>query len=290
MKKKVVWLLIILLFGSRLAVTHAQTELYPGPFPMTVTPTQFEPYPGPFPVQPNWNMDGLRIEYQRVDVSIEEQVATTHIEQLFVNENDWMLEGTYLFPLPEGAAVSQLTMWVDGQPIEAKILEKDEARKIYDTIVRQLRDPALLEYVGSSAIQANVFPIPPRDERRIEIEYSMILPAENGLIHFLYPQSTNLYTNTPLDEQSVRIEVASKEALHAIYSPSHAVDIFRDGEFRAVAGYEAQDVTPDQDFELYYTVSPRRYWPEFAQFPRNGTGWLFHLAGCPKCGCRRDCC
>jgi Ca-activated chloride channel family protein len=84
-------------------------------------------------------------------------------------------------------------MWVDGRPIEAKILEQAEARQIYDAIVRQLRDPALLEYVGTQAIQANVFPIPAHDERRIEIEYTQILPADNGLIQYVYPQSSDLY-------------------------------------------------------------------------------------------------
>ncbi|MEJ2753155.1 MAG: VIT domain-containing protein, partial [Chloroflexota bacterium] len=138
-----------------------------------------EPEPPIIIEPPIWRMEGLEIPYQRVDVTIEDQVATTHIEQLFRNPNDWMLEGTYFFPLPPDAAVSQLTMWVNGEPIEAKILKKEEAREIYDEIVRQLRDPALLEYVGTDAIQANVFPIPPMDERLVEIEYTTLLPAEN---------------------------------------------------------------------------------------------------------------
>ncbi len=199
----------------------------------------FTPQPPPVILPPVWHDEGLEIDYQRVDVTIKDQVATTHVDQLFVNNNDWMLEGTYLFPLPHGAAVSELTMWVNGQPIEAKILEKEEAREIYDTIVRQLRDPALLEYVGSNAIQANVFPIPPHEERRVEIEYSQVLPAENGLVHYIYPQSTKLYTNAPLDSQSIRVEVTSNEPIQAIYSPSHPVAVSREGEHRATVGFEA---------------------------------------------------
>ena len=189
--------------------------MFPG---MTTAYAQdiFTPEPPPVIMPPVRRDQGLEIAYQRVDVTIKDQVATTHVDQLFVNNNEWMLEGTYLFPLPHGATISQLTMWVNGQPIEAKILEKEEARDIYDTIVRQLRDPALLEYIGSSAIQANVFPIPPHEERRVEIEYSQILPAENGLVHYIYPQSTDLYTNTPLDSQSIRVEVTSNEPIHAI--------------------------------------------------------------------------
>lgn len=245
----------------------------------SVTPRP--PEPPPIVEPPIWRFDGLRIKYQRVSVTIENQVATTHIEQLFVNDADWMLEGEYLFPLPAGAAVSQLTMWVDGQPIEAKILPRDEAQQIYDAIVRQLRDPALLKYVGTQAIQANVFPIPPRQDRRIEISYTQILPAENGLIRFTYPQSTSLYSNAPLEEQRIRVEVRSNEAIRAIYSPSHRVDVFRDGEFRAVVGYEAFDVTPDQDYELYYTVSPEAIGLNLLSYKEAGQDGFFLLLVAP---------
>lgn len=242
-KKALSFLILILLLVGGAASVRAQEP---------VEPTRLPPPPEP----PIWRVEGLHIEYQRVDVTILDQVATTHIEQLFVNPNDWMLEGTYLFPLPQGAAVNQLTMWVDGQAIEAKILDASEARAIYDEIVRQMRDPALLEYAGHDAIQANVFPIPAGDERLIEIEYSQILPADNGLIRFTYPQSNDLYTNTPLQSQSIRVAIESREEIRAVYSPSHAVAIERDGPFRVVAGYEDQHVTPQQDFELYYTVTP----------------------------------
>ena len=213
------------------------------------------PEPPPITIPPVWPAADLVIGYQHVDVTIEDQVATTHVEQLFVNNNDWMLEGTYLFPLPPGATVSQLTMWIDGQPIEAKILQKEEARQIYDEIVRQLRDPALLEYVDNNAIQANVFPIPAHEERLIELEYSQVLPAEDGLVHYVYPQSSDLYTNTPLDSQRIRVEVASREPIHAIYSPSHPVDIVRQDQYRALVGFEDQNVMANEDFELYYSVT-----------------------------------
>jgi Ca-activated chloride channel homolog len=260
-------LLAVLLFLISHSATAGAQDILPPPLP---------------PIPPDWNTNGLRIEYQRVNVTINNQIATTHIDQLFVNEQDWLLEGVYLFPLPAGAAVSQLTMWVDGQAIEAKILEKAEARQIYDAIVRQLRDPALLEYVGTSAIQANVFPIPPRSERRIEIEYQQLLTADNGLFHFIYPQSTHLYTNAPLANQSIRVEVSSNEAIRAIYSPSHPVDISRAGSFRAVTGYEAANVKADQDFELYYSVSPEAIGLNLLSYRESGQDGFFLLLLAPS--------
>src|SRR5690606_41230474 len=116
-----------------------------------------------------------------------DQVATTRVEQVFYNEGSRPAEGTYVFPLPVGAAVSDLVMWVDGKPVEARILDADEARRTYDEIVRRMRDPALLEYIGAGAIQASVFPIQPLSEGQIANEYSQPLPAHHRLIHYEYP-------------------------------------------------------------------------------------------------------
>ncbi len=244
---------------------------------------QGEPIEPPIwtPEPPSWNVDGLRIAYQRVNVTIEQQVATTRIEQLFVNPNDWMLEGVYLFPLPPGAAVSRLTMWVDGQAIEARILDATEARAIYDEIVRQLRDPALLEYVGAGAIQANVFPIPARAERKIEIEYSHILTADNGLLHYVYAQSGHLYTSAPLESQSIRVEIRAQQEIRAVYSPSHSVAISREDPFRAVAGYEAGNVSPRQDFELYYSVAHEEIGLNVLSYRQPGEDGYFLLLAAP---------
>lgn len=280
MKQRTFLTVLMFVILAGLSATTARAQDQPQPR-ITVEPIVPPCFDCPIAVPPVWNMEGLEIPYQRVDVTIEDQVATTHIEQVFRNPNDWILEGTYFFPLPPGAAVSQLTMWVDGQPIEAKILAKDEARAIYDAIVRQLRDPALLEYVGTDAIQANVFPIPPGDERKIEIEYSYLLTAENGAFRYVYPQSAGLYTQTPIDEQSIRVALTSDEAIRTVYSPSHPVAITRPSDFSAVVGYEETNVVPTDDFELYYTVSPEDIGLTLLSYKEAGEDGFFLLLVAP---------
>lgn len=200
--------------------------------------------------------DMLEIRSHRVDVEIAEQIATTSIDQVFHNPNSWAAEGTYIFPIPTGAAISGFTMTIDGEPVEAKLLDAQEARQIYDDIVRNLRDPALLEYIGEGAIQASVFPIPPGEDRRIEIQYGEIIPAEESLSRYLYPLNTERFSAQPLEDVSVSVSVETSEPLRAIYSPSHDVAIDRPDDFHFTAGYEASDVRPDTDFELFWSVSP----------------------------------
>ncbi|MBN1566118.1 MAG: VWA domain-containing protein, partial [Anaerolineae bacterium] len=198
---------------------------------------------------------GVTIELHRVHVEIDNQVATTRIEQVFANHSERMAEGTYIFPLPFGAAVSDLIMWVDGQPIEAKILDAEEARQTYDEIVRRMRDPALLEYVGAGAIQASVFPIQPHSEVKIEIEYGQLLPVENGLVHYEYPLRTDQFTKNPVEQISISVDVTSNDKISSIYSPTHRVAVVRDGEFAFRAGYESSYERPETDFSLYYGLA-----------------------------------
>jgi Ca-activated chloride channel family protein len=240
-----------------------------------------EPPPGPepIPLHETW----LTIRYHRVTVGIEDQVATTRVEQEFLNEHDWECEGTYIFPLPEGAAVSEFAMWVDGTRIESKILEADEARAIYEDIVRRRQDPALLEYVGRGAVQASVFPIPPGGSRKIELEYSQVLPVENGLVHYVYPLNTEKFSARELEEVSVRVQIRSNDAMHAVYSPTHQdrVYIERDGDYRATIGYEEYDVLPTEDFEVVYTVSQEDVGLNLLTYREQGEDGFFLLLAAP---------
>jgi len=211
------------------------------------------PWPDPLPLQESW----LTIGYHRVSVSISDQIAVTRVEQEFLNEYDWEVEGTYIFPIPDGASISKFIIWVDGQPIEGKILPADQARQIYEDIVRQRRDPALLEYIGKGAVQARIYPIPPGGSRKIELEYSQVLSQENSLIKYVYPLNTEKFSARPLEDCSVRIELTSSRSLRAVYSPTHQdrVYIQREGDHQVILGYEEYNVLPDQDFELIYTHS-----------------------------------
>ncbi|MEK7785442.1 MAG: VIT domain-containing protein, partial [Chloroflexota bacterium] len=178
------------------------------------------------------------------------------MDQLFYNPNDWQAEGMYIFPVPKDALVNNFAMWVDGEKIEAKILDADEAKRIYTEIVAKRRDPALLEYLGQGAVQASIFPIPPDGERRIQLEYSEVLTAESGLIRYLYPLNTEKFSARPLDSVSISVTVKSADAVRAVYSPTHKIGLDRPDKFNFTASYEEADVTPDQDFELFYSVSP----------------------------------
>jgi Ca-activated chloride channel family protein len=247
-----------------------------------IIPEPPRPCPACTPPPPITEIPNLAIKYHRVKVTIEDQVATTHVDQVFVNESPWELEGTYIFPLPEEAAISEFAMYVDGQRVEARVLEKDEARQIYEDIVRQRRDPALLEYVGRNAFQARIYPIPAHGEKRVELEYSEVLSMDQGLVKYLYPLNTEKFSSRPIEDVSVSIELHSNEAIKAIYSPSHDIAVDREGDYSARIGYEDYDVRPDRDFELYYSISEEDFGLNLVSYRERGEDGFFLLLVAPK--------
>ncbi len=252
MRKKI-W--ISLLLGMVLLVAGFQPVLADGIIippapPIPPCPRGDCPPPPPFP-RP---ISQLQIKYHHVDVTIQDQIATTHVDQVFYNPNNVALEGTYVFPLPADAAVKDFTLWVDGKPVKGEVLDAQQARQKYEEIVRSLKDPALLEYIGQGAIQANVFPIPPKGERRIELQYQQALTADNGLVRYVYPLNTEKFSARPLESVSVTVKIAAKQPIRAVYSPSHTVSVEQKDERHATVSYEDSNVTPDADFALYYSL------------------------------------
>lgn len=207
----------------------------------------------PLPVPPpDWSQ-WLTIRYHHVNVTIEGQIAVTEVDQVFRNDARISVEGTYVFPLPSGAVVEDFLMWVDDQPLESQILPADEARKIYESYVQRNQDPALLEYVGRDTVQARVFPIPPGEERRIRLRYTQILPLEETLLHYRYPLNTERFSAKPLEEVKVTLTVVQSTDLGVLYSPTHQdqVTITREDSRKATMTYEAENLLPEKDFEVY---------------------------------------
>jgi Ca-activated chloride channel family protein len=199
-------------------------------------------------------MEPLSVQYHRVSISIENRIALTSVDQVFKNDLDMDLEATYIFPLPEDAVISDFALWVDGRKVSGEILDKDEARKVYEEIVRKMRDPGLLEYIGRDMFRARVYPVPGRGKTRMELVYGQTLRYDAGIFEYVYPLDTERFSPKPLEEVTISAELYSKIPIKSIYSPSHDVDI-SSKTYEAKIGFEARDVKPDRDFVLYYTVS-----------------------------------
>src|SRR5438034_8556881 len=213
-----------------------------------------EPWPRPWPVPPPriYQFCPLEVTQHRASVRINDQLAATSIEQEFYNPNDQRIEGTFLFPVPKGAQIKKFTMEIDGKPVEAELMSADKARGIYEDIVRKLRDPALLEYASQDVFKVRIFPIEPRAKKRVSLSYTQLLKSDSGLIGYAYPLNTEKFSAKPIPDVSLKVELETKRPLKSVYSPSHNVEIKRHGANKATLGYEARNVKPDTDFQIFF--------------------------------------
>jgi Ca-activated chloride channel family protein len=214
------------------------------------------PRPIPRPPHPLHHVFApLEVVYHKVEVDIEGQRATTRVDQEFFNPNPTNLEGEYLFPIPAGAHIDKFTMRVGDKDLEAELLDAAKARAIYEDIVRAQRDPALLEYTGRAAFRVRIFPIEPRARKRVQLSYTELLRNDGGIVSYLYPLNTEKFSAQPLQSAAVKVTVAQSSPIKALYSPSHTVEIRREGERRAVVGWETANTRPDRDFQLLFSTA-----------------------------------
>ncbi|HEY2951563.1 MAG TPA: VIT domain-containing protein, partial [Verrucomicrobiae bacterium] len=258
--KRALWLLLVWVaatlpaMASGLIIIHDEGfwRHYPPPF-VPVPPPQPIPRPPPYlpPPPPVWAP--LEVTFNQVNAQIKDQIAVTKVEQEFYNPNPRQLEGTFLFPVPKGAHIDKFTMEIGGKQVEAELLAADKARGIYEDIVRRLKDPALLEYSGRDLFKVRIFPIEANSKKRISLAYTQVLKSDAGLVNFMFPLNTEKYSAKPLKILGVKVAVETRRPLKAIYSPSHRVEVKRDGPHKATIGYEASDVRPDTDFQVFFT-------------------------------------
>jgi Ca-activated chloride channel family protein len=206
-------------------------------------------------VPSNPDIPPLAIRSHRVGVSVRERIAETSVTQTFVNGTGSVLEATYVFPVPEGATVSGFAMWVNGVRVEGELLDAGTARTVYESIVARMRDPGLVEYIGGNVFRARVYPINPGAEQRIEIRFTQTLEYQGSVVHYHYPLRAGATYGHTIEDLTVSVDVASRTAIQAVYSPSHPIAVGRDGDHHAIASFEAGHAALDQDFDLYYSVA-----------------------------------
>jgi Ca-activated chloride channel family protein len=207
------------------------------------------PYPRP---TPGWQAFPLEVKYHNVIVEIKGSSATTSIDQEFHNPTGRRLDGYYIFPVPEGAAIGGFSMFVDGKELAAEMLDSKKARRIYEDIVRKNIDPALLEYYQQGLFRVRIFPIEPYSNKRIKISYRQILENDYGTSEYVYPLNTEKFSSKPLEDVAIRVNISSQVPLKNIYCPTHEVDIVRKDAHTSIVTYEAHRVKPDKDFALFY--------------------------------------
>ncbi len=191
----------------------------------------------------------LPLREERLAVVIDGQHATTTITQVYDNETAQVVEGLFSFRGGDGAHVSGFSYWNGEQRIVGEVLERKVAQQLYYQTVQEQRDPGLLEKTGEGAFSFRVYPIQPREKKRIELKVEQWLPRQNRVVQY----------RVPVTKRNAEIEVSlhDERGIRAVRSPTHRIMTHGQGAHRRVRVGPAHD-TPRQ-LVITYELADRPF-------------------------------
>ncbi|MBX3357479.1 MAG: VWA domain-containing protein [Phycisphaeraceae bacterium] len=156
------------------------------------------------------------------EVAIDDQVAVTSFEFTLTNPSNRPQEAELVVPVPDGVAIRSFQYDGTGSEPTAKLLPRDEARRIYESIVNRERDPALLEFAGYNLIKSSVFPVPAGATQKVRLVYEQVLPRDGDRVDFVLPRSEGAGSISGGDAVwTVGMTIKSSRPISTVYSPSH---------------------------------------------------------------------
>ncbi len=199
----------------------------------------------------DFSADYLAVRYHHVTVTIEDGHAVTRVEQEFYNPHSVPIQGRYMFPVPPDTILSDFKATVGGEEQTTTHQGKDATNTALFDMVARHHDPSLLQYIDWETIAFN-FDLSAGESRQMSLKYEEVLVPSGGLYHYQYVLSTERYSSKPLDEVTLTIDLESSSGLSTIYSSTHDIAIDRPSHKRAQVSWQAENVNPRQDFELFF--------------------------------------
>ena len=191
----------------------------------TASTTQAQGWIDERPIGPARSSPAVVRVSSSVRVVIDGRLARFEVTERFRNSGRGIAEGTYHYPLPGEVVFSDFSLFQGEQELKGEMMAAEQARTIYEGIVRQLKDPALITLVGHGLIRAQVFPIQPGETRTVILRYSQLLPRDGNALHLRYASGTR--GDAPV---AVRFEMLRERDFATPYSPTHPIsDVRRDG-------------------------------------------------------------
>lgn len=210
----------------------------------------------------------VRLQRVETTVDIRDQVATTSIRLILHNPSGRAQEAELVMPVPDGAAIRSFHLEALGDDGGARLLPRDEARRIYEAIVRRMVDPAILEFAGTGMIRSNVFPVPAGEESVLRLVYEQILPADGDRFDYVLPRSMQA-TDA---EWSIKVNVESQREIASVYSPTHDLVVSDAGAVIPAGGGRA---TSRKSFEVQNAAAGGAFQLAVLQQPGDGLGATF---------------
>lgn len=238
-----------------------------------------------FIVRGTTGTERLPLRATHVDAHVAGVIADVRVRQEYRNDGSVPIEAVYVFPASTRAAVNGLTMTIGSRVIRAQIKEKGAAREAYETARANGQSASLLEQQRPNVFQMNVANIMPGDVIEVELQYTELLVATEGVYEFVYPTvvgpryvSPNEAGRTsaaawngaprlpegqlPQNTLDIAVQIAAGLPLSDVASPSHRVGVaFAASSDATVRLAPEERQGGNRDFVLHYRLAGARVAP-----------------------------
>lgn len=216
-----------------------------------------------------------RLCEQEVDAEVQHRMAVTRVRQVFENPGDRATEGTYSFLVPEEASLIGFTMWIGDRTMKGQIVDREEARRIYDAIVSKSRDPGIVEEIAPRVFRVRVFPIAPRSRMKFEVAYVSSLPSDGDGCAYVYPLRIDEARSKSLDRFSFQLRILTGGRLLDVASETHSVNVNRKSEREVLVAFDKR-AGLDRDVVIRYSFGTAE--PIFLAHRKSGEDGHFALS------------
>lgn len=215
----------------------------------------------------------IQIKEHAVDVVIDSGFARTEVTQTFFNPNNADLEAIYAFPVPEGASLSEITIWNGEKTLNGEVIEAKEAKRVYQEERDSGNDAGLGECsctkkkddVEYTSFKFSVSPVRAQSETRIRFVYYQALKIESGIGRYVYPlaeggtddAAPSFWTRNAHVEQrfAASVDLRAGWPVAEVRAPDREMNITKLSEGHYKATYETSGAHLDKDFVFYYRLA-----------------------------------
>ena len=232
------------------------------------------------------------LKHTEVKAEISGFISRVVVTQQFENPFKEKIEAVYTFPLPQNAAVDDMTMIVGERTIRGKILPREEAQAVYDAAKSSGKVASLLDQERPNIFTQSVANILPGNQIKITISYVETLSYVNGAYEFVFPMvvgpryvpgtptgrvqgsgfapdtdrvpdASRITPNSPPSatrsghDISLDVTLDAGLILDDVNSKTHNVDIQRTDSHSARLRLREGSTIPNKDFVLRYDVAGR---------------------------------
>jgi Ca-activated chloride channel homolog len=232
------------------------------------------------------------LKHTDVKAEVSGQLARVTVTQEFHNPFQEKIEAVYVFPLPQSAAVDDMTMTVGDRTIKGKINRREEAQAIYEAAREAGHTASLLDQERPNIFTQSVANIAPGAEVKITISYIEYLKYEDGKYEFVFPMvvAPRYIPGRPTGKRgggwapdtskvpdasritprvahqgaraghdiSIEVKLDAGVPIDELKSTLHQIDVTRPDDHRAVVRLKDQATIPNKDFILKFDVAGKK--------------------------------